>query len=273
MADWAGIVEELISADPGAKKTHEQLRAALASNDTDFIRGKVNAIKRLYPSTDWDTRLGLDELEPRRLKNLDNERRADIERAMEQSLAEDAELDRLDDVAAEERVANTRKNSIGRVFVTADGQQLYELADGRIVDNLDPDLQDMSWESLDEYMETTYDEMPIHELGDEVGSKRASKVPSFDYEKAAALSTGDVPKEALMDSADRAAMIRKTMKLVPKLGAVLGGPIGMGIAAASTLMDAKDAYALTADTMNPKDEEGIARQRMLADMMRRNEMP
>ena len=60
-------------------------------------------------------------------------------------------------------------------------------------------------------------------------------------------------------------------KAGPKIGAVMGGPIGMGIAAASTMMDVKDAYALGESTMNPKTEEDMVRQKHLADMMRRNE--
>jgi hypothetical protein len=77
----------------------------------------------------------------------------------------------------------------------------------------------------------------------------------------------------LARQSEKAAMIRKLgMKIVPKLGAILGGPIGMGIAGASALMDVNDAYALTADTMNPTDSEGIERQKRLAELMRRNEI-
>ena len=74
-------------------------------------------------------------------------------------------------------------------------------------------------------------------------------------------------------AADKAAAIRKMgLKIVPKLGAVLGGPIGMGIAAGSALMDASDAYAMADDTINPKTESDQARQKMLADLMRKNEI-
>src|SRR5210317_2147307 len=96
MADWNLIVKEIIDSEPHAKKMHEQLRAALASNDTDFIRGKVNGLKRLYPSTDWDAKFGLDEMETRRLGKMADDRRGDIERAMNASMDEAAELDRLD---------------------------------------------------------------------------------------------------------------------------------------------------------------------------------
>jgi len=60
-------------------------------------------------------------------------------------------------------------------------------------------------------------------------------------------------------------------KVVPKLAAVMGGPIGMGIAGASTLMDIRDAYALGESTVNPKTEQDRMRQKYLADLMRRED--
>jgi hypothetical protein len=63
------------------------------------------------------------------------------------------------------------------------------------------------------------------------------------------------------------------MKLIkkggPKLAALLGGPIGWGIAGASTLMDAKDAYAATESAMNPTNPREEEVQRMLAEAIRK----
>ena len=61
-------------------------------------------------------------------------------------------------------------------------------------------------------------------------------------------------------------------KGLPKLGAVMGGPIGMGIAAASTMMDVNDAYALGESTMNPTTAEDLERQLRLAQLFRNPEM-
>jgi hypothetical protein len=62
------------------------------------------------------------------------------------------------------------------------------------------------------------------------------------------------------------------MKLVkkggPKLAALLGGPIGWGIAGISTLMDANDAYAATESAMNPTNPREEEVQRMLAEAIR-----
>jgi len=57
----------------------------------------------------------------------------------------------------------------------------------------------------------------------------------------------------------------------PKMAALLGGPIGWGIAAGSTIMDAADAYAGVEATMNPQTPEAIDAQRNLAMLMRRED--
>lgn len=61
--------------------------------------------------------------------------------------------------------------------------------------------------------------------------------------------------------------LRKGFKLI-KGGVKFLGPVG---AALGTAMDAKDAYALTESTLNPKTDVDLARQKALADLMRRNE--
>ncbi len=50
-------------------------------------------------------------------------------------------------------------------------------------------------------------------------------------------------------------------------------PVTAALGALGWAMDAKDAYALTESTLNPKTEQDMARQRMLAETFRRNEIP
>ena len=40
-------------------------------------------------------------------------------------------------------------------YRTEDGFTFYALPSGRVVDNLDPDLVDMSWETLADFLATT----------------------------------------------------------------------------------------------------------------------
>ena len=185
MADWAGIVDTLIQAEPTAKKSHVELRKALASGDTEFIREKVNGLKRLYPSTDWDAKLGLDELETRRLDKMATTKAQAIDKRMADQLIEAERLDDLDELA------EVKQAKIGK-------------------------------------------------------------------------------QKALADRMRKAGMT-VVKKAGPKMAALLGGPIGWGIAAGSTIMDAADAYAGVEATMNPQTPEAIDAQRNLAMLMRRED--
>ena len=42
-----------------------------------------------------------------------------------------------------------------KIYMTEDGYKFFLLEDGRLVDNLDPDVCDMSFNSFEEFMEAT----------------------------------------------------------------------------------------------------------------------
>lgn len=42
-----------------------------------------------------------------------------------------------------------------KTYMTEDGYKFFLLEDGKLVDNLDPDLCDMSFDSFDEFMDAT----------------------------------------------------------------------------------------------------------------------
>jgi glutamate synthase domain-containing protein 1 len=42
-----------------------------------------------------------------------------------------------------------------KTYMTEDGYKFFLLEDGRLVDNLDPELCDMSFDSFEEFMEAT----------------------------------------------------------------------------------------------------------------------
>jgi hypothetical protein len=127
---------------------------------------------------------------------------------------------------------------------------------------------------------------PVADMGEfqknkEVLQTRTANNATLDAQRAAVdvEDAKDAAKQAqLTKQKSLADRIRKSglsvvKKGAPKLAALMGGPLGWGIAGASTLMDAKDAYAMGESTMNPQNEEERMRQHYLAELMRRNEVP
>jgi hypothetical protein len=60
-----------------------------------------------------------------------------------------------------------------RKLLTPDGNEFYELPDGTVVDSLDPDMVDMSWDSAKDFAADM--EGSFWEEGDEVGKRRSIK--------------------------------------------------------------------------------------------------
>jgi len=59
-----------------------------------------------------------------------------------------------------------------RTFKTSDGYTLYELPNGKIVDNLDPEVVDMSWDSFKQLKDDFGDD--VYQVQDEIGKRRAA---------------------------------------------------------------------------------------------------
>jgi hypothetical protein len=59
-----------------------------------------------------------------------------------------------------------------RTFKTSDGFTLYELPNGKIVDNLDPQGVDMSWDSFKQLKDDFGDD--VYQVQDELGKRRAA---------------------------------------------------------------------------------------------------
>ena len=81
--------------------------------------------------------------------------------------------------------------------------------------------------------------------------------------------TGNMPKQKDIAKFLREGGMKVVKSVGPKMAAMLGGPIGWGIAGASTLMDTKDAYATMVEpAQNPTNERELMMQRMMVDSMR-----
>jgi len=164
-------------------------------------------------------------------------------------------------------------------FWTEDGWEWYLQSDGTLTDHPDPSKSDLGFDSIDQAKEFTDGEFFEHT--DEMAQKRINKqrlglmegMEEFRAEK----GSPDVKYEkALKEQKSKADAIRKMgLKVVkkggPKLAALMGGPIGWGIAGASLLGDAQDAYSMVEGAVNPKDEREREVQRMLAESMRNTE--
>ena len=135
--------------------------------------------------------------------------------------------------------------------------------------------EDMSFDSVAEFRESDPD-VGIWREGDELDIKRNSvpNQPSAqDYMELARREVEPPSKQKMLADRMRKAGMSVVKGAGPKLAALMGGPLGMGVAIGSTLLDAKDAYAGIESTMNPETDEEKMRQKYLADLMRRNELP
>jgi hypothetical protein len=63
------------------------------------------------------------------------------------------------------------RDEYNRKLLTPDGNEFYELADGSVVDNIDPDMVDMSWDNAKDFANSM--EGSFWEEGDEVGKRRS----------------------------------------------------------------------------------------------------
>lgn len=59
-----------------------------------------------------------------------------------------------------------------RTFKTSDGYTLYETKEGKIVDNLDPDSVDMSWDNYKQLKDDFGDD--VYQVGDDLGKRKSA---------------------------------------------------------------------------------------------------
>lgn len=68
--------------------------------------------------------------------------------------------------------SRTPKTTPVKTYKTADGYTFYELPTGEVVDNLNPNLVDVSWPSREQFLEDS--EGTAYEVSDELGKRRAA---------------------------------------------------------------------------------------------------
>lgn len=70
------------------------------------------------------------------------------------------------------KMSNEVSNMPLRTFRTSDGYTLYELKNGKIVDNLDPEGVDMSWDNFKQLKDDFGDD--VYQVEDELGKRRSA---------------------------------------------------------------------------------------------------
>lgn len=69
------------------------------------------------------------------------------------------------------KITNEASNLPMRTFKTSDGFTLYELKNGKIVDNLDPEGVDMSWDNFKQLKDDFGDD--VYQVNDQLGERKA----------------------------------------------------------------------------------------------------
>ncbi len=174
----------------------------------------------------------------------------------------------------------------GRVFY-GDDFDYFQMDDGSLISSPDPKNADVGWDNIEQARKSLKEQSGIElfEYNSDTEKKRFDKYWSGGEGAKESARFENWLKESAEINLEKQKELARQLKLdkmkeiglkvvkrvAPKLPAVMGGPIGIGIAAGSTLLDAADAYALTEKTVNPQTPEDFARQKALAELMKRNE--